>query len=184
MNSSYVSRQGVGSLAALAAALALLVGLGGDNSSQAVTAVRQPQEPRAVAPRYVGDVPLPLPESAHPVLQTTPEELVATVVAARARRDLAALARCCSQSVGRVALDQFDAARAERDFYDAQVMMERFEAAVQKKALRIEQHEVKRSEAGEDAVGTIAFATGAMGLPEVQMPIVRIGGAWYLKVTP
>lgn len=183
MNSSYVSRHGVGSLAALAAALALLVGLGGDNSSPAV-AVRQPQEPRAEAPRYVGDVPLPLSESAHPVLQTTPEELVATVVAARARRDLAALSRCCSQSVGRVALDQFDAARAERDFYDPEVMMERFEAAVQKKALRIEQRDVKRGEAGEDGLGTIAFATGMKSLPEVQMPIVRIGGAWYLKVSP
>lgn len=183
MSSSYVSRHGVGSLAALSAALALLVGFGAQGS-QSTAVVQPPQEPRAEAPRYVGDVPLPLPESQHLVLQTTPEELVASVVAARARRDLAALSRCCSQSIGRVALDQFDAARAERDFFDAEVLMDRFEAAVKKNALRIEQREVKRTEAGEDAVGTITFATGTAALPEVQMPIVRVGGAWYLKVTP
>ena len=185
MSASYFSRHGAKAIAALAASLALWSAIRTDSSSPR----QQPQEPQArgprvEAPRYVGDAPALLPESTTIVLQTTPEELVASVIAARARGDLAALARCCSTSAGRPSLDQLDAVRAERDFVEGAALWTRLEAAAARKTLRIEQERRRQQGAGPDATGFLTFASGAASSEELQIPIARIGGAWFVWVAP
>jgi hypothetical protein len=187
VSTSYISRHGVGSLAVLAAVVALLFGTGTDSAQQPSVQLQQPQGPREEAPRYLGDMPLPLPESKHVVLQTTPQELVASITAARARRDMAALARCCSTSAGRPALDQLDEVRAERDFFEGEQLMVRLERAAKARTLRVEQQEGRpRTEPDErvDATGMLVFPSGTQAITELQLPIVRIRGAWYVRVSP
>ncbi len=189
MSSSYVSRHGAGALAALAALIAVLVAVPRDTAST--------QGPRAVvqnpveAPRSIGDVPLPVPESRVVVLQSTPEELLASVIAARGRGDLAALARCSSTSVDRPALDQLDAARAERDFVDGDEIWKRIEAAAKARTLRVEQVQKVVQGKGDPIEATGSFVvpsagprSASPGLAELQVPIVRIRGAWFVRVSP
>ncbi len=187
MSSSHVSRHGAKPVAVLAVLFALLVAVGTGSSSlrknpQGVV----PQGPGGEPPRYVGDAPAPLPESEAIVLQNTPAELVASVLAARTRRDLAALARCCSTSAGRQLLDQLDAVRAERDFFESEQLWTRLAAAAAGQALRVETQARPAPEQGTaiDATGTVAFASGSAAIAELQLSIVHIGGAWFLRVSP
>lgn len=189
MSSSYVSRHGAGALAALAALIAVLVTVPRDTAStQGPRAVVQnPVEP----PRSIGDAPLPVPESRVVVLQSTPEELLASVIAARGRGDLAALARCSSTSAGRPALDQLDTARAERDFVDGDEIWKRIEAAKAARTLRVEQAKQAAKQKGDPIEATGSFVapsagrgSASAGLAELQIPIVCIRGAWFVRVSP
>ncbi len=188
MSSSYVSRQDAMSTGALVALLALLITFAtGRSSRDGLRQDPKPQEQQAAAPRHVGDAPMPLAESRTVVLQTTPEELVASVIAARARRDLAALARCSSTTVDRPALDQIDAARAERDFVDGEVLWTRLEAAVKAKTLRtllVEKPERSEDGFAFEASGTLVFPSGSRSIDEFSVAIVRHRGAWFVKVSP
>lgn len=187
MSMTFVSRHDAMSVGAIAALLALLITLGVSASSQRGPQGPGRQDPKAEAPRFVGDAPAPLAESTTVVLQTTPEELVASVLAARARNDLAALARCCSTTVGRAGLDQIDAARAERDFVEGGVLWDRLAVAAKAKKLRFEQVE-QRTQAEDgttfEASGTIAFPSGSRSIDELNFEIVRNRGAWFVKVSP
>lgn len=188
MSASLVSRYAVGSSAIVASLVALVVSLGVGSS------VQGPQQERvAEAPRFVGDTPLPLPESATVVLQTTPDELARSIVGARGRRDLAALAHCSSTSTGRTALDQIDAARAERDFFDGDALWRAFESAMTERVLRVEDRVVPGTEEGIEAAAEWVFPNAApnrdagnarVALVEIRIPLVRIRGAWFVRVAP
>ena len=65
--------------------------------------------------------------------------------------------------------------------------MVRLERAVKAKTLRVEQQEGRpRAEADErvDATGMLVFPSGTQAITELQLPIVRIRGAWYVRVSP
>lgn len=185
---SHAFRYGAGSLAVVASLLALLSFGSGSSSAPELL---QPQDP-VVTPRSVGDVPLPLAESTTVVLQNTPDQLLDSVIAARGRRDIAALARCSSTTAGQPALDQFDAARAERDFFDGEQLWTLLTAAKNGRTLQIDDVKAPVFSAEDRAqkVEALAMVTApvkgakAAGLSEVQIGIVRIAGAWYVRVSP
>lgn len=155
------------------------------NEARVPAAQQNPQEPV----RYQGDAPAPLAESAMTLARGTPEELMATVLAARGRRDLAALARCCSTAVGRDALDRLDAIRAERDFYEsAEQIWASLQRALDAAQLRVETAPVpavvpvaNRANVAT-ARGMVVFASGGVALPEFSLAIVQHNGLWSLEV--
>lgn len=191
MSASFVSRYAVGSSAVVASVVALILSLGAGSTERPQQPM--PQERVAEAPRFVGDAPLPLPESATVVLQTTPDELARSIVEARGRRDLAALARCSSTSSGRAGLDQLDAARAERDFFDGDALWRAFESASKERILRVEDTKVARGDEGVEAAAEWVFPNALpnrdtrnqkVDLVEIRVALVRIRGAWFVRVSP
>jgi len=186
---SYAFRYGAGSLAVVASLTALLTFSG---NSRTTPELLPPQGPVVEAPRYAGDAPLLLAESRTLVLQTTPDQLLDSVVAARARRDIAALARCSSTTAGRPALDMIDAARAERDFFDGEQLWSLLTEAKNGRTLRLDEvrEPVWSDEDRAQGADALVMATIVRkelkyaAAPELQIPLVRIAGAWFVRVSP
>ncbi len=186
----------------LAAAALLLTILGGARlglfaaplqASQATDRPAAAPQGPGEAPRYLGDAPALLAESTATLLRGTPEELVATVLAARERRDLAALARCCSISVGRDQLDNLDAVRAERDFFDSPApMWAALQKALDAAQVRVAVAKLAPAVPGAGAAaapvatarGTVTFARDSVELPEMTLAVVQYAGSWYFEVAP
>lgn len=143
------------------------------------------------ASAYLGDRPLALAESSRPILKSTPEELLQTILNARKDKDVAALARCSSTSLGRPLLDQIDTARVERDFFDSnEKLWQAIEQALASGTLQVEISSLADPvgdppvEARAELIIPMPKNTNAAGLEELHLRSVRVLGQWVLEVMP
>lgn len=155
-------------------------------AASALGAFGTPPTPPQSPPRFLGEPPQPLVEAQARAMPTTPLELATAMLAARDRRDLAALARSCSTSIGRPDLDALDAARAERDFYDSSAAVwDQLRQALAAGTLQVATaDEAPAGDPPIDGRGTLTVPFRTAALDALTLPIVRSNGQWFLAVAP
>ena len=137
------------------------------------------QEP----PAFTAEAPEPLPlpdrrgveESATPLTNATPLELMGGTLEARARGDRAWLARTLASLAGKAVITEVDLHSANRQFLGRSIqgMWRAVEAAWQSRDYSLGQ--------GDETV-ELRFRTGG-NLQEFTIKMVRIGDAWYFAGT-
>lgn len=169
------------------ALLALIVVISGGAMAAWVSAQPAPQTPdpdtstestdAALEPpaQPMGDAPPEVAEPDEPVKAATPEELFEGILAARAREDRPALARCMASLAEKPTLDLQDAHYAYRNFLwrSIQPRWQRLEAAWQEGAWSL-----LTEEAAPDRARLVFQVGGSLG--EDFLPLVRLDGRWYI----
>lgn len=162
-------RRGLQLLIAIVPGLVVAAGCGGGGPAGSPA----PTGPAFEAGSPLGEAPALVGEPAERPDLSSPEMVIRSILAGRAREDLSFLARCDAETAGKQRLDRMDEHRAWR-YYCMEAMKpfwNKIEGSLQSGGARF-------TVDGDRATGAFEVG-GALGV--LELPFVRVAGEWYLR---